>query len=365
MAYVGEYSFYLSLITPVNLLASLHLRNFFNSSHDNSIKNSDIFFTRLIFSFIFLIVVLPFAFFLDNELSVIPFLILIMSKFFDMFSEVVYAIKQKENQLEYVGKSLVFKSLATVCFVLLCRFFDFGFNILILSVLLSSFLFSLIDISSIKNCIQLPISKHKIAKIVRLSLPLGIVALTTSANVNVPRYVLKLHLGVQEVGIFTSIFFFYASTMIIANAIIQSFLNQVSKASQTKTLSLSSLKKYFIVTLLISLVFILGNFLIGHFFYTVIYGEQKDFHSYMSHLNYLIPLGLIATKYNYMMMAQNLYKRLLLTSSLSLLIHFFISDQLIQSNQLPGAFHALAFSLVVGIALNFLSVFFRVRENGY
>jgi len=354
---VGRYSYFLALITPLHLFFGLQLRNFFNSTH-GEINLDDIFGIRLITSTIFILFTLIIGLIFINGTDVAAFSIIIFAKCFESFSEISHAQKQRDGDIRYIGLILLAKSLI-MCLMALGSVYLFKtFYSLLIAVLIPSILFAIIDLWNIKD--KLNIKRKLDKRILYATLPLALSALVTSANINIPRYLLEHFYGMKLVGIFTTVFFFYAIVLIIANSLIQAILNKISESSKDKISYQKTILQFLKALTVITFCLVLGNSLFGPAIYQLAYGDNyKDHYHLLTHLNYLIPLGLLATKLGYMIMAQNDYKSLLYASVTSSVIHFILSLYLIQSYYIQGAFYALAISLIINIILNTIQVLKR------
>lgn len=358
---VGNYSYLLALITPLHLLFSLQLRNYFNSTY-STVSISELFKLRAIFSLFFILSSIALLPVIGKKELVDIFYILIFTKFFEGFSEFTYAQKQKEENILYIGVSQSLRSLFIIVLCIIVSLSNLSFVYLMLALLIPTFMGALIDIHSIRKNIFY--KKGINTLILKKVIPLSFAALITSFNINIPRYMLEILSSMKAVGIYSTIFFFYAIILIIINSLIQILLKKLSQSSKSKTEYQKSIYSLFKTWILASLCFILFNTLLGSHLYILAYGEKfKIYTDYLYHLNYLIPLGLATTKLNYLAMAQNSYTFTFISSVSAAIIHLASSYYLTSTQGIQGAFHALAISLIINIALNTFIISKKVRDD--
>ncbi len=357
---LGSYSLGLAIISPLALFFQFQIRNYYNSQIELK-KLTPFYKLRLYGSLLFLIISITASLFTETALMV-SIILISLYKFWEMFSEFSFAQKQKEQNIKYIGLSQMVKATLLIGTTFLVSKFTRNYNYFLSSITFIYFFCSVIDLKN-TNLNLIKLNNHSKSVSLNSLLPLSLSALLISFNINIPKYLLEFHLGTKYVGIFTTLFVFYNLAMVLSNSIIQVWINKFSQDAK----SYKSHRKNIIYSLFIifgiSAVFILSNFLFGELIYRIIFPETL--HKYaplISHLNYLIPLGLLATLTNYKLISQNNYKELFTNQIVLILSHFALSFYLIKKYNLSGGF--VAFSIILGIhfILNLRIVLKRLRS---
>jgi O-antigen/teichoic acid export membrane protein len=225
---IGFYSLALSVTTPLIVFSNLNLRYIYVTDNSVNYQIQDYYRLRLIVSLFVFVAVMILNYFLKYNLLV-KFLIIIVTfyKILETLSDLSFAIHQKRQQMHLISRSIFFRS-----FLILLTFtisFYLSRDILVSSIfILVSYFFSFVifDYPIIKNVennsfdlfnIQ-NVNLESLKKIFLLGFPMGVSLFIYSLFVNVPRFFIEEYLGVEDLGIYSALYYLYSSTLLITIA---------------------------------------------------------------------------------------------------------------------------------------------------
>jgi O-antigen/teichoic acid export membrane protein len=315
----GEFTLGLAVTGPVMLFFDLQLRTLQATEVNNKFIFRDYLGLRLVTvtAGITTTCLVIYLFGYKGETAIIIF-VLILAKAFDSISDVIYGLLQQREQMDRIAKSMILKGLLSVLFLSGLIYFSNDIVWGIMGLLLAwSLTLILYDIRSAYvvansiNSVDLTISKitpqiaintikpqwhlKKITQMVCLAFPLGISMLLVSLNVNIPRYLLELNAGKEQLGIFSSIFYLQAAGTMVVSALGHSFSPRLAKyyASKDK----ASFCK--LVLIMICIAIVLGGvgifvaLTIGEEILSILYTTEY------SKYNNVFLLSMIAACFNY------------------------------------------------------------------
>ena len=233
---LGKYVLGLAYCSPIFMLSNLNLRAILATDTKAQYSFIDYFSLRLIFTLTSIIFILFLAYFNNYPLStkLIIFLVGIL-KAVEAISDIFYGYFQRIERMDIIAFSQVSKSSAYIIIISLILFLTKNFIIsLLILIIFSIFISIVIELPfyfKLNKYSRLPLrvtfyfkkeNIHKIYKLFLLAIPLGIVLMIISLNVNIPRYFINHYLGEYELGIFSGITYFIIGGNLIVNALGQS-----------------------------------------------------------------------------------------------------------------------------------------------
>lgn len=307
---VGQYILGLAITAPIFLFTNLQLRVLFITDVDNKYSFFSILKTRcltVLISFILVLFIINFGNY-DNNTSVIILLVTLL-KIIESFSDIIYSIYQKNEQMKFISISKIIKGFISILTIWLSMYM-YNNGILTLVLLLIFMIISLFSVDiylgkkyvtkakeiDIKKLFRKFFPSNKGIKNFRTllvtAIPLGIIATLDSFNVNIPRYFIQYSLGEEELGYFGSISYIMLLGGIVVGALGQAAMPRLSSYYKKDTHNYNRLlnKLVFIGFILGFLGFLFSIFM-GELFLTILY--SKEYASYTSLLNVIMLCGIL------------------------------------------------------------------------
>lgn len=207
---VGEYSFALAVNAPLFLLGNLQLRAVQATDAKDRFDFTDYWSLRTWSTLMVFVGVCGVMFFLDRPRSTkLVVLAVAVAKSAESFSDICYGSFQHRQRMDFVARSLLLR--AGLSLIALTG----GLVVqgLLLGVTLSTLTWILTMIAHDTRLVKLTAGSWRgwwalsygegVRRLFIVSLPLGIVMMLISLNVNVPRYYVEAHGGRTALGVFT------------------------------------------------------------------------------------------------------------------------------------------------------------------
>lgn len=290
---VGFYSIGLAIVGPVFSFFNLNLRAYQSTDQNYDFDVGFYVSFRFFTSVIAFLVLQILCVFLDYSKEVILCIeIVCFVKLFEAFSDVLHGESQRKEELDFVGRSLIYRGVfSVVLFGVVSWVFD-SFYITLLSILFSYMLvFVFHDLSFYWKVICLNINFKGFVGVFYSVLPLGFVLLVNALAVNVPRYFIENEYGYEVLGVYAAISYFIVAGAIFMNAVGQSLLPRMTKLSNDYYSLIKVLKKFFMMAIIIGLIGVFVAFVVGEYIVVVFYGN--DFIQYGYFLNYIMMVALV------------------------------------------------------------------------
>lgn len=278
---VGIYSLALALTAPILMFTNLDLRIVQATETDENFKLSDFLTVRLLTNFLFIVLLILILILGNYSLFYTLAIILIaISKIIESWSDVIYGHFQRHERMDFIAKSQIYRGVGSLFVMVTTLFLT---NSLLFSLIFMALcwltIFILYDLRNVRGAERLKLSfSYKLSNIIKLALPLGIVALVISLNANIPRIVIERIMDVESLGYFTTIFYF----VMIGEKVVRS-LSQVALPRLSKLLSEQNKKKYWNVLLkvlsisiLIGVLGIIVSFAVGEKILILVYGNNYE-----------------------------------------------------------------------------------------
>lgn len=231
---VGQFALALAITAPVFMLADLNLRSVYATDTINSYDFGHYMGLRCVTALIALCVIgaIIAIFGYDLQTALVIWMIGI-AKAVESISDVIFGLFQKYERMDKLGKSLMMKGVLSVASM---GFFLWARNSLVAGVIgLAIAWLAVLLVYDIVNArcferVRILIEPGPLWKLVRLSLPLGMVLLFISLNSNVASYFIDGILGAQSLGYYASIAYIVVVGDTMVNALGQSTNTRLAKS---------------------------------------------------------------------------------------------------------------------------------------
>lgn len=239
---VGQFALGLAITTPVILLFNLQLRAIQATDATNEYRFGDYLNLRLLTTGLALLVVLGMVWWGNYQNSsgwVI--VLLVIAKAIESISDLLYGLLQQRERMDRIATSMMIKGVLSLLMlgitIFLTRNILWGVSSLILVwaiVLLGYDLPNGYALLTVKSDSQQQPSQplypqplsgwqwQTMLRLVKGSLPLGVVAMLISLNSNIPRYFIEHYLGQRELGYFSAIAYLQIGGTTVVSALGQS-----------------------------------------------------------------------------------------------------------------------------------------------
>jgi O-antigen/teichoic acid export membrane protein len=245
---LGIYSLGIAVVTPVMMLASLNLRPVLVTDVRNQFSFREYMGVRCLTILLAALVVAAIVAFSHNGwLAAATTLVIFVGLAAEAISDICYGALQKNEQMDIIAISMCYRSVLSVIVLGTALF------------LTRSILGGILGLAAARVFVTLtydlprqtghrsgskPISHllkpgSSFLPIVWTALPLGIVLMLYSLNLNIPRYFITGHSGVRELGIFSAI----ASIVTIGGTVVNS-LGQAAMPQLAKKFSAGDLRGF-------------------------------------------------------------------------------------------------------------------------
>jgi O-antigen/teichoic acid export membrane protein len=229
-ATVGQFSLGLAITAPIMLFASLQLRSVEATDAQGLFGFSDYASLRLLTTMAGIAVILAIGTVAYRGNIALVITAFGLSKGVESLSDVIYGLWQQQERMELIGKSLILRGslalvLSWICFASFRTVWAAVFGI----AAAWAVVFAVYDIpnamqvaATTGESIVPSFSVTSMKELFRVSVPLGIVVMLASLNINVPRYVIYHVEGIRELGIFSAVGYILVSGNLVVNSLGQS-----------------------------------------------------------------------------------------------------------------------------------------------
>lgn len=347
---LGIYSIGLAITAPIVLFFKFQLRTIIATDSNDEYKFSQYLGSRIVHLTIGFIIIIPIAviYAIDNK-TILVILLMGIYKSFEALSEICLGYLQKVGRVELIGKSQFYKGITIAITVSFIYILTQNLIISIITLIIVMFLrLILYDIKNVKTFTNvMPVFESTWYKLLKMAFPLGIASLITSLNTNIPRYFLDYYWGVEEVGIFSALYYvLVAGNMLItpisllaAPRIANAFNNASIKSFVKVNFQLSA-----IVTL-IFFVFIIVIITQGQHILTILYGKEYAIHQEsFTILSLSLFFGFLTTFFSLSAVAARVLKVQPIINLLVMIITILASYYYIKSNGIIGTSYSVLIS---------------------
>lgn len=213
---VGRFSLGLAISAPIMLFANMQLGDVVTTDVKDEYRFADYLGLRLVTTILALatIVIVVVVAQLPAVTAAVVLVVSVM-KAFDSASDLVFALLRKHERNDRVAAGLIANGVVSLLLVVVAlaaagtAFWGAvatcaGSVIVLLAVNLPNARAAL-GPDTRRLSIRIRFDRRTLARLARLSLPLGVMILLISLNLNIPRYVIEHELGTRELGIFSAL----------------------------------------------------------------------------------------------------------------------------------------------------------------
>lgn len=356
---LGLYSLGLALTAPLIMFTNLKLRTVLSTGYHNEFNFIDFGQTRLLGNITFLIFTVLAIVILDYENHVVIVILLIaISKVIESFSDLLYGNLQFYERLDIVAKSFIMRGLIglllfTTIFLLTenLTYSLMGLSVAWLVILIFFDLRKNLDFISLNFR---DFNRKNMLRIIVISLPLGIISLLASLNVNIPRIIIEKNLSLQELGYFTSVFYLTIILGKFVTSLGAAVLPRLSKFYESKNYKahLKLTLKFMILILVISLTILSISYFFGETILFLLYGVEY------SHLGTFFVLVMLYGLLNYLVYgikvsleSTRTFKPQLYIEVTNLILTLILSLVFIPQHGIFGAVYALLIAASISVII--------------
>jgi O-antigen/teichoic acid export membrane protein len=280
---VGQYALGLAVTAPIVMLTNLQLRTVQATDVSDKYKFGEYLGLRIVTSIIYITVVIVVSTVYSMETAIIIILVGI-SKVIESISDVIFGLFQKNERMDLISVSKVFKGLASVIMFSLTMYISNSLIMSLLALILSWILVLVVyDIKNAKHITRtIPIlDKGVMYKVFILTFPLGVYHMLGSLNTNIPRYLLEMTEGEAVLGYFAALAYVVIAGDTILIALGQTATPSLSKyfISKNRTKFYSLLTKISAFGFLLGCIGLTGAYLFGEEIITILYSSEYSSHT--------------------------------------------------------------------------------------
>ena len=360
---LGQYALALAIVTPIFAVGNLQLRPLYilDVNSEQKYTYTHFYYLRLICSFIALACCLVLGLFFN--VSILVLLLVGLLKFFESYSDIIYAYYNAHDQTQLISKSLFLKGTFSVLAVAVGLYlFDF-YTTLILFLMVYLVVWLCIDNLYIQKTQE--IKKMSLdLEIMKSAIPMGISLGIVTLQSNIPRLFLDQYASIEAVGIFTVLSYFIIVGSIFINSICQYLSPRLTHAWNHNR---AYFKKLLFMALLVAgglgLIAIFLSYFMGEFVLNLVYGAE--YVAYTDAFVLTMVAGFIlylATVLGYTLTAIGFIKQQVYLFSIVLIFSVLVSYLCIPEYGIVGGIYTLMVSYLVQCVLSLLVVLFRLKE---
>ena len=360
---LGQYALALAIVTPIFAVGNLQLRPLYilDVNSEQKYTYTHFYYLRLICSFIALACCLVLGLFFN--VSILVLLLVGLLKFFESYSDIIYAYYNAHDQTQLISKSLFLKGTLSVLAVAVGLYlFDF-YTALILFLIVYLVVWLFIDNLYIQKTQEIKKMSLDLG-IMKSAIPMGISLGIVTLQSNIPRLFLDQYASIEAVGIFTVLSYFIIVGSIFINSICQYLSPRLTHAWNHNR---AYFKKLLSMALLIAgglgLIAIFLSYFMGEFVLNLVYGAE--YIAYADAFVLTMVAGFIlylATVLGYTLTAIGFIKQQVYLFSIVLIFSVLVSYLCIPEYGIVGGIYTLMVSYLVQCVLSLLVVLFRLKE---
>ena len=360
---LGQYALALAIVTPIFAVGNLQLRPLYilDVNSEQKYTYTHFYYLRLICSFIALACCLVLGLFFN--VSILVLLLVGLLKFFESYSDIIYAYYNAHDQTQLISKSLFLKGTLSVLAVAVGLYlFDF-YTALILFLIVYLVVWLFIDNLYIQKTQEIKKMSLDLG-IMKSAIPMGISLGIVTLQSNIPRLFLDQYASIEAVGIFTVLSYFIIVGSIFINSICQYLSPRLTHAWNHNR---AYFKKLLSMALLVAgglgLIAIFLSYFMGEFVLKLVYGAE--YIAYADAFVLTMVAGFIlylATVLGYTLTAIGFIKQQVYLFSIVLIFSVLVSYLCIPEYGIVGGIYTLMVSYLVQCILSLLVVLFRLKE---
>lgn len=236
---VGMYALGMAVVAPIVLFANLQVRTLLASDVRDEFSFGQYMAFRAVSLLLAFLVIVVVAFFVAPDFERRAVVIVVgFAQSLEYISDVYYGLMQKCDRMDRLSHSLMFKgplSLAALCAlmyathnVLLAVAGLVMGRLLVLALWDSRLGYARRALPALRA--RLEWSPGVMTRLLRLSLPLGVISMLAALTANIPRYFIEGRLGTAELGIYSAIASLLTAGTLVVSAFGQAIMVPAAKA---------------------------------------------------------------------------------------------------------------------------------------
>jgi O-antigen/teichoic acid export membrane protein len=246
---VGNFALSLAIVLPVLMFTSLSLRSLQVTDHRHTYRLLEYVSLRLLAVCFSLLLIAAFGLVTGYSAAMVRLTVLIGgAKAFEYISDILYGLLQKKEDMAGIAISMIIRAMLSVAAltlgVYLTQSLLWGATGLLVASGVVLFAYDVpkaladrkdrisSEVQKALHYMQAVVAKGEHRRLWKLGvtgLPMGVVLMLVSLNLNIPRYFIQQHLGMAELGIFSAIATLLAAGSIVTNAIGQAAAPRLAK----------------------------------------------------------------------------------------------------------------------------------------
>lgn len=337
------------------------------SEKNKKILDSDFIYSKIILCFIMIFISIIFISIkkYDFVKSAI-ILLLCLYKAISAFAESYYAIIQKENNLHYVGKSMLYKTISEVLAFFIIDYFTHNVIITILSIIIIDvFFIELYDKRKIIKLSWSKFSKHHLLYLLKSGFTICAFSFLSIYVINASKYAIDVSLSDDLQAIYGIIIMPATIMSLFSQFIIQPYLVKINIFIKEKNYTdfLKMVCLLILYMIIIGIVCVIGAYFLGipilNFIYNIdLYQYQLDFT--------LIIIGSIfyglSVLISFILISMNKNLSQLIVMIILTVVSYFTSNWFVSNYQLLGASLNYLITMILDFILYFIFlVFYMIK----
>jgi O-antigen/teichoic acid export membrane protein len=233
---VGLYALGMAVSAPIILFANLQVRTLLASDVKEEFRFGQYLAFRFVSLFLALLAIAAVAIWTTPDWLRRTVIILVgFAQILEYVSETYYGLMQKYDRMDRMSRSLMVKGPLALTALCVTMFYTHNIVWAIVALILGRLLVVLLwdsRLTYIKNfSAPLEWNSPAMMRLLRLSLPLGIISMLASLSANIPRYFIEGRLGTTDLGIYSAIASLLTAGTLVVSAFGQSIMVPAARAS--------------------------------------------------------------------------------------------------------------------------------------
>lgn len=370
---LGIYSLGLAITAPIVLFFSFQLRTVLATDTKGEYAFSQYLGGRIIHLTLSFILIVPIAMLYSDDIKTILVIIIMgIVKYIEALSDICMGYLQKEGRIDLIGKSQFYRGISTA-FIMSTLYISTQ-NIILSSlglVIIMLLRYKLYDIKKVLLITKVkPVFDKSWLELLLIALPLGASSLIGSLNTNIPRYFLDYYWDIEEVGIFSALYY-----VLIAGNMFLTPISLLAAPRIANAYNKGSINEFVKInvrlSLLVSIIFLLFFSLIlvkGELILTIIYG--KDYANYTNAFTVIsisLLFGFVTTFFALSLIAARVIKIQPIINLIVMIVTLVSSYVCIKNYSILGASYSLLisrfFQMICSLGLLLYIIWIKKRST--
>lgn len=287
---VGEFSYWVSIFSPIILFLNLKLRSVMATDAVNEYSLSEYYSLRSIAMFIFYVTL---SLYVLNNLKLYDSMILIcaigLSRIIESLSDIYHGALQKQEKHKLIAISKIFKGFMQVgCVLIFATYFNGLAMVGVVLMISSAISYFIIDKLLLRSSAELVsvrnnFSPQRMFRLFKLALPLGFATMSGSLLENMPKYFINSFFGNSQLGYFSMVSTIVLISSTVIAAVAQVFSPRMAvlfhSGDVSNFIKLTNLISYFVI--LFGILVLILTIQFGEIFLSAVYGHDYANQNYV------------------------------------------------------------------------------------